>query len=66
MKAIREEAADRLREELDRTSETFLRRADPMLAEQFQRAADAAIQRIEDRIFEIARRYEAARSSASV
>ncbi len=66
MKAIREEAADRLREELDRTSETFLRRADPMLAQQFQRAADVATQRIEDRILEIARRYEAARSSASV
>jgi len=66
MHAIREEAADRLREELDRMSESFLRRADPMIADQLQRAADAAIQRLEDRILEIARRYETSRSSAGV
>ena len=38
MRAIREEAADRLREELDRTSESFLRRADSLIADQLQRA----------------------------
>ena len=42
MRAIREEAADRLREELDRTAETFLRRADLLIADQLQQAADAA------------------------
>jgi hypothetical protein len=66
MRAIREEAADRLREELDRTSETFLRRADMLIAEQLQQAADAAEKRLEDRIVELARRYEASRSSAGV
>jgi gas vesicle protein len=66
MKAIREEAAGRLREELDRTSETFLRRADLMIADQLQQAADAAAQRLDDRIIELARRFEAARSSAGV
>jgi hypothetical protein len=66
MRAIREEAASRLREELDRTSETFLRRADLMIADQLQQAADAAAQRLDDRIVELARRFEAARSSAGV
>jgi hypothetical protein len=66
MKAIREEAATRLREELDRTSETFLRRADGLIADQLQQAADAASQRLDDRIVELARRIEASRSSASV
>jgi hypothetical protein len=66
MRAIREEAADRLREELDRTAETFLRRADGLIAAQFQQAADAAAQRLEDRIVELARQFEAARSSAGV
>jgi hypothetical protein len=66
MKAIREEAATRLREELDRTSETFLRRADGLIADQLQQAADAASQRLDDRIVELARRIEASRSSAGV
>ena len=66
MRAIREEAADRLREELDKTSETFLRRADLMIADQLQQAADAAAQRLDDRIIELARRFEASRSSAGV
>lgn len=66
MRAIREEAASRLREELDRTSETFLRRADIMIADQLQQAADAAAARLDDRILELARRYEASRSSAGV
>jgi hypothetical protein len=66
MRAIREEAANRLREELDRTTETFLRRADGLIADQLQHAADAAAQRLDDRIVELARRYEAARSSASI
>jgi gas vesicle protein len=66
MRAIREEAADRLREELDRTAETFLRRADMLIADQLQQAADAAAQRLDDRIVELARRFEAARSSAGV
>jgi hypothetical protein len=66
MRAIREEAASRLREELDKTSETFLRRADLMIADQLQQAADAAAQRLDDRIVELARRFEASRSSAGV
>ncbi len=66
MKAIREEAASRLREELDHTSETFLRRADGLIAHQLQQAADAAAARLDDRIIELARRYEATRSSAGV
>jgi len=66
MRAIREEAAGRLREELDRTAESFLRRADSLIADQLQQAADAAAQRLDDRIVELARRLEAARSSAGV
>jgi gas vesicle protein len=66
MKAIREEAAGRLREELDRTSESFLRRADGLIADQLQKAADAASQRLDERIVELARRFEASRSSAGV
>jgi len=66
MRAIREEAAGRLREELDKTPETFLRRADLMIADQLQQAADAAAQRLDDRIVELARRYESSRSSAGV
>jgi hypothetical protein len=66
MKAIREEAATRLRDELDHTTETFLRRADGLIAQQLQQAADAAAARLEDRMIEVARRYEASRSSAGV
>ena len=61
MKAIREEAASRLQQELDRLSESFLRRANVLIADQFQQAADDAAQRLEARIDEAARRYEAAR-----
>jgi hypothetical protein len=61
MRAIREEAADRLREELDRTSETFLRRADGLIAAELQQAVNAASQRLDDRILELTRRYEAER-----
>ena len=63
MRAIREEAAERLREELDRTSETFLRRANVQIADQFQQVADDASQRLEARIDEVARRYEAMRTT---
>ena len=66
MKAIREEAANRLREELDRTTESFLRRADGLIAAELQQAADAASRRLDDRIVELARSYEASRSSAGV
>lgn len=66
MKAIREEAARRLREELDRTAESFQRRADMLIADQFQQAINAATQRLEDRIYEIARRFDESRSSANV
>lgn len=66
MKAIREEAARRLGEELDRTAESFQRRADTLIADQFQQAVDAATQRLEDRILELARRLEASRASANV
>lgn len=65
MRAIREEAASRLLEELDRTTESFLRRADGLIADQLQQAAHAASQRLDDRIVELARRYEAARSSTN-
>jgi hypothetical protein len=66
MKAIREEAARRLRDELDRTTESFLRRADGLIAAELQKATDAATRRLEDRIVELARSYEAARQSAGV
>jgi hypothetical protein len=59
MRAIREEAAQRLRDELDRTSETFLRRADGVIAEQLQAAVKEAAQRLDDRIVALARQYEA-------
>ena len=64
MRAIREEAADRLQSELDRMSEAFLRRADVLIASQFQQAADTATQRLGDRIAESARRLEATRTSS--
>lgn len=63
MRAIREEAAGRLREELDRSAEVFLRRADGVIAEQFQRAVDTALRRLDDRIIELARASEASRAS---
>ena len=66
MKAIRDEAASRLRDELDHTTDVFLRRADGLIAQQLQQAADAAAARLEDRIIELARQYEASRSSAGV
>ncbi len=66
MRAIREEAADRLREELDRTADSFMRRADVLIADQLHHATDAAFQRLDERIAELARRYEATRSSAGV
>jgi hypothetical protein len=37
-----------------------------LIAEQLQQAADAAEKRLEDRIIELARSYEASRSSAGV
>ena len=66
MRAIREEAADRLREELDRTADSFLRRADGLIADQLQRAVDGAAQRLDDRIIELAKSYESSRSSAAI
>jgi hypothetical protein len=65
MRAIREEAADRLQSELDRMSETFLRRADSLISSQFQHVADAASQRLSERIAESARRLEATRSTSA-
>ncbi len=62
MRAIREEAASRLQQELDRTSETLFRRASMLIADQFQRTVDEATQRLEERIDEASRRYEAMRS----
>ena len=64
MRAIREEAADRLREELDRISESFLRRADGIIAAELQQAMNAASQRLDDRIVELARQHEASRASS--
>ena len=63
MRAIREEAADRLQAELDRMSETFLRRADALISSQFQHVADVASQRLSQRIAENARRYESSRAA---
>jgi hypothetical protein len=64
MRAIREEAAGRLQQELDRMTEALLRRANVLIADQFQQVADDAAQRLEARIDEAARRYEATRASA--
>jgi hypothetical protein len=55
MRAIREEAADRLREELDRIADGFLRRADGLIAAELQQAMNAASQRLDDRIVELTR-----------
>ena len=65
MRAIREESAVRLQAELDRMSETFLRRADVLIASQFQHVADTASQRLNERIAESARRFEASRSQGA-
>src|SRR3970282_2819041 len=62
MRAIREEAADRLREGLRQTAETFMRRADVLIADQLQHATDAALQRLDERIAGLARRKHGARS----
>jgi hypothetical protein len=59
MRAIREEAADRLREELDRTGESFLRRADGLIAAELQQAMNDASRRLDDRIVELARQQAA-------
>ncbi|HSG13886.1 MAG TPA: hypothetical protein VLA22_08465 [Gaiellaceae bacterium] len=58
MRAIREEAAKRLREELDRTGETFLRRADGLIAAQLHEAVKEAAERLDERIVELARPQE--------
>jgi hypothetical protein len=60
MRAIREEAGDRLREELDRIAESFLRRADGLIAAELQHAMTAASQRLDDRIIELTRQQLAA------
>jgi hypothetical protein len=62
MRAIREEAADRLREELDRIAESFLRRADGLIAAELQVAMNAASQRLDDRIVELTREHGFART----
>jgi hypothetical protein len=61
MRAIREEAAARLHDELDRIAETFLRRADSLIATELQQAVTAASQRLDDRIVELVRQQEAQR-----
>jgi chromosome segregation ATPase len=66
MKAIREEAASRLREDLDRSTEGFLRRADALISTQLQQTADSATRQLEDRIAEVTRRFEALRPPAGV
>ena len=63
MRAIREEAAARLHEELDRIAETFLRRADGVIAAELQQAVNAASQRLDERIVELVRQHEAERAS---
>lgn len=62
MRAIREEAATRLQQELDRMSEALFRRANVLIADQFQQVVDDASERLEVRIDEATRRYEAMRS----
>ena len=62
MRAIREEAASRLQQELDRTSETLFRRSSMLISDQFQRVVDEATQKLQDRIDEATRRYEAMRA----
>ena len=54
---------ERLREELDRTADGFLRRADGLVAAELQQAMNAASQRLDDRIVELARGSSAARAS---
>jgi hypothetical protein len=61
MRAIREEAAARLHDELDRIAETFLRRADSLIATELQQAVMAASSRLDDRIVELVRQQEAQR-----
>jgi hypothetical protein len=61
MRAIREEAAARLHDELDRIAETFLRRADSLIATELQQAVTLASQRLDDRIVELVRQQEAQR-----
>jgi hypothetical protein len=63
MRAIREEAASRLQQELDKMSESFLRRANMLVADQFQHVADDAAERLATRIDEAARRYEISRAA---
>ena len=65
MRAIRDEAGDRLREELDRTADSFLRRADGLIAAELQQAMYAASQRLDDRIVELTREQLAAHATSS-
>ena len=65
MRAIREEAGDRLREELDRIAESFLRRADGLIAAELQQAMTAASQRLDDRIIELTRQQLATHASST-
>jgi hypothetical protein len=62
MRAIREEAASRLQQELDRTSETLFRRSSMLISDQFQRVVDEATHKLQERIDEATRRYEAMRA----
>jgi hypothetical protein len=63
MRAIREEAADRLREELDRIAESFLRRADGLIAAELQQAVSAASKQLDLRIVELARQQDPSHAS---
>ena len=63
MRAIREEAASRLQQELDRASESMFRRANVIIADQYQQVADDAVARLEARIDEATRRYESTRAA---
>ena len=63
MRAIREEAADRLREELDRIAESFLRRADGLIAAELQQAVSAASKQLDQRIVELARQQDPSHAS---
>ncbi len=66
MRAIREEAADRLREELDRIAESFLRRADGLIAAELQQAVSTASRLLDDRIIELVRQQDTAHASADI
>ena len=58
MRSARRRQSD-CREELDRIAESFLRRADGLIAAELQQAITVATQRLDDRLVQLARQHEA-------